>query len=71
MGRIGRKIKGFFKKVGRGLKKAGQAVYNKVIKPVYKKVIKPVVAKSGAALGTAAGAAIGSYAGNPEMGAKI
>ena len=82
MGRIGRKIKNFFRKVGRGIKKAakkvwggikkaGKWVHGKILKPVWNKVVKPVVGKHGAKIGTAVGTAIGTYAGNPAMGAKI
>ena len=74
MGRIGRKIKKFFKKAWGGIKKAGKKVWGGIKKAgkwVKDKIIKPVVGKHGAAIGTAVGTAIGSYAGNPAMGAKI
>ena len=83
MGRIGRKIGGFFKKVWGGIKKAGVWVHKKIIKPVYQKVIKPVgkfayekvikpvIGKGGKAIGTALGTAAGTVLGNPAAGAAI
>ena len=60
---------GFFKKVKDAIKKAGQFVKNKVIKPGVELVKKalPAVIKVAPAIGTA----IGGMKGNPALGAQI
>ena len=70
MGRIGKKIGGFFKKVWGGIKKGASWVYKKVLTPIGH-VAKKVIGKFGGTLGTAAGTAAGSLVGNPAAGAAI
>ena len=60
--RLGQKIKGFFRKVGRGIKKGATWLFDKgkkVVKTVAKGAVK-AVGKAGGVLGTVAGGALGS-----------